>query len=301
MKRISFRDIGLKYVLSPYDEPVTSVRPGEAIVLEVEDACSGQIRAKGDFRDRSKIPFSNPVVGPIYVEGAESGSAISISIQEIKPTTGQGVTYMWEGYLAGYPVFQFFHTGFPREPRICAIKGGSIHFSDRITIPYRPMVGTIGVAPHPGAEAISSGVLPGRHGGNMDVPEVSPGSKVLLPVFHRGALLYLGDVHAAQGDGEIGGSGIEMPADVKISVDLVEETLNWPRIETDSEVMSVATTSAGRSFEDTIRTAFVELSLWMERKHGLNRVDALMLCSQVGRIRVGNLWTVAARIEKKYC
>ncbi len=303
MKRISFRDIGLKYRLSPYDEPIARVVPKETLILEVEDACSGQIRNRGNFRDRSKIPFGNPVLGPIYIEGAEKRTSISVSIEEIRPTMSQGATYLSEfseSYLVASPLFKFMKTSLPREPKICKITDGLVHFTDEITIPYQPMVGTIGVAPHPEAESTSSSVLPGQHGGNMDLPDLGPGSTVFLPVFHKGGLLYVGDVHAVQGDGEISGTAVEMPAEVATKIDLIEESISWPRVETDREIMSVATTSAGRGLEDAIRIAFLELVMWIEEKYGLDRFDGLMLCSQVGRIRIGNLWTVAAKIEKKY-
>ncbi len=304
MKCISFKEIGLKYVLSPYDKPVVNVKPGETLVLETEDASSGQIRKIDDRRDYGKTPFANPVVGPIFVEGAEKGSSISVSIEEIKPMIPQGVTKLSqfnERYLVGPPIFKFIEASLPRDPKICRIKDGSVYFSEKIVIPYKPMVGTIGVAPHPEAESISSGVMPGQHGGNMDLPDVAPSSTVFFPVFHEGALLYVGDVHAVQGDGEISGTAIEMAAEVKVKVDLMRgEPINWPRIETVREVMSVATTTAGRSLEDAIRTAFLELIIWMEDKYGLNRFDGLMLCSQVGKIRIGNLWTVAAKIDRKY-
>jgi acetamidase/formamidase len=304
MNRVTFRNIGLKYVLSPFDNPVLHVKPGETFLIEAEDATSGQVRNKGDKRDRNKIPFGNPVVGPIYVEGSLNGNIVSVKIEHIKPTIKQGTTYFSkfnENYISGSPIFKFVKASLPPESRICKIKNGFVHFSDKIIIPYNPMVGTIGVAPHPESEAISSGILPGRHGGNMDLPDLTVGSTIYLPVFHNGALIYLGDVHAAQGDGEISGTAIEMPAEVKVKVDLLDtKTLNWPRIETKSEVMFVTTTSAGRSLEDAIRTAFIELTIWMEEEYGLNRYEGLMLCSQVGRIRVGNLWTIAAKIERKY-
>lgn len=290
----------MKYTLNPYDEPIIRVKPGETLTLEVEDANSGQIRSKGDLRDRSKIPFGNPVLGPIYVEGAEKGSSISISIRDIKPTIGQGVTYLSEGYLSSVPIFKFMKISLPREPKICKIKDGLIHFSPEITIPYQPMIGTIGVAPNPETASASSLVLPGQHGGNMDLPDVGLESTVFFPIFHKGALLYLGDVHAVQGDGEISGVAIEMPAEVTIKTGLTEETIDWPRIETDHEIMSIATTGAGRGLEEAIKIAFLELVMWMEKKYGLNRFDGLMLCSQAGRISIGNLWAVAAKIEKKY-
>jgi amidase len=93
MQRISYKDIGLKYNLSPFDNPVASVKPGETIILETQDACSGQIQTENDHRDHSKIPFGNPLVGSIYVEGAEKGNTIAVSIADIKPTTGQGCIY----------------------------------------------------------------------------------------------------------------------------------------------------------------------------------------------------------------
>lgn len=302
MKMLSFKNVGLKYTLSPYDEPVAYVKPKETLVLDLEDAPSGQIRREGDLRDRGKVPFGNPLIGPIYIEGAERGSTISVAIKEIKPSIGQGCTYFSEfnqRYLTDVPVLKFMNTALPRKTKICKIEDDIIHF-DNIVIPYRPMIGTIGVAPHPEAESISSSVLPGQHGGNMDLPDVCPGSTVHLPVYHKGGLLYVGDAHAAQGDGEISGTAIEMPAIVTIKVDLSSEQINWPRIENDHEIMSVATTTASRSFEDAIRVAFLELVMWIEKKYGVDRFDGLMLCSQVGRIRVGNLWAVAAIIDKKY-
>jgi amidase len=302
VKRISFKDVGLKYTLSPYDEPVIRVKPKETLAVEVEDAPSGQIRKEGDFRDRSKIPFGNPVVGPIYIEGAEKGGTLSVFVKDIKPTIGQGSTYLSEfnqRYLTDVPVLTFLNNRLPQRTKICQIKDGLVHF-DNIKIPYRPMIGTIGVAPHPQAESISSSVMPGQHGGNMDISDISPGSTVFLPIFHKGGLLYIGDAHAIQGDGEISGTAVEMPAELTIKVDLKKENINWPRIETSHEIMTVVTTSAARSFEDAIRTAFLELVMWMEKKSGIDRLSGLMLCSQVGRIRVGNLWAVAAAIDKKF-
>jgi len=303
LKRISFRDVGLKYALSPFDPPVVHVDPGETLIIEVEDASSGQIRKRTDRRDRKSVPFGNPVVGPIYIRGAKRGSSISVSIIEITSSIGQGATYFSEfneEYVPGTPILKFLGEKFPREPKICKIMNGQVYFSDELAMPYRPMVGTLGVAPHPEGEALSSSVLPGRHGGNMDLPDVCPASTIFLPVFHEGALLYIGDVHAVQGDGEISGTAVEMPAEVKIKVDLKDEYITWPMIENKDEVMFVATTSSGVSLEDAIRTAFLELAIWIEKKFGLNRFDALMLCGQIGKIRIGNLWTVATKIEKKY-
>lgn len=303
LKRVSYRDVGLKYVFSPYDKPVAYVKPGETLILEVEDAASGQIRRSEDVRDREKIPFANPVVGPIHVEGATPKDTLSIDILDIKPLIGQGATYLFNLsplYVFGVPVHSFLDVPFRQKTIICRIHNNLVHFKD-IALPYRPMIGTIGTAPHPEVDAISSSALPGRHGGNMDIPGICPNSTVQLPVFHDGGLLYVGDVHAIQGDGEISGVAVEMPAEVTLRVDLIKgKRIGWPRIVKQNELMCIATTSSDRGLEDAIRTAYFELILWMCEEFGFDRYDALMLCSQVGRIQIGNLWAVAVGISKSY-
>lgn len=302
MKRVSFRDVGLRYVLSPYEKPVVYVEPGELIVVEVEDASSGQVRRPGDVRDRGRVPFGNPVVGPIYVEGAKPGGSVIVGIEGIRSTIGQGAIYFsdfTERYLTEVPILRFVKAVFPYRTRICRIEGGTVFF-DRVGLPYKPMIGTIGTAPRLEVDCASSSLLPGRHGGNMDIPDICPGSRVSLPVFHEGALLYVGDAHAVQGDGEISGTAVEMPAEITLRIDISDQNLRWPRVESEEEMMCIATTSSGRSFEDAVRIAFLELALWIEERYGIDRFDGLMLCSLAGRIRIGNLWSIAAKIEKKY-
>ncbi|MEM2739534.1 MAG: acetamidase/formamidase family protein [Candidatus Bathyarchaeia archaeon] len=302
MKRVSFKNTGLRYTLSPYEKPVAYVKPGESIVVEVEDASSGQIRKPSDVRDRGRIPFGNPLVGPIYVEGARPGGSITVAIEDIRPTIAQGAIYFsefTERYLTEVPILRFMRTAFPYRTKICRIEGDMVLF-DGIKLPYKPMVGTIGTAPHLEAESASSSFLPGRHGGNMDIPDICPGSRVSLPVFHEGALLYVGDAHAIQGDGEVSGTAVEIPAEITLKIDISDRNLGWPRIESEQEMMCVVTTSSGRSFEDAVRIAFLELVVWIEERYGIDRLDGLMICSIAGRIRVGNLWALAAKIEKKY-
>jgi len=303
LQHISYTKVGLKYLLSPYDNPVAHVKPKETIKVTTEDACSGQIQNEDDARDREKIPFGNPVVGPIFVEGADKGDTLCVTIEEISAPTKQGVTYFSEFndvYVAGTPILKFMDIAFPRKPLICKIDDKFVYGPRKIKLPYRPMIGTIAVAPMLQNEAASSGVSPGCHGGNMDIMEIGPASTIFLPVFHKGALLYIGDAHAVQGNGEISGNAVEIRAEVKLKIDLSKERINLPRVETNNEVMYIATTRAGRNLEDAIRTAFFELVLWMEEHYNLNRFEGLMLCSHIGKISIGNLWTAAAKIEKKY-
>jgi acetamidase/formamidase len=161
------------------------------------------------------------------------------------------------------------------------------------------MLGVVGVAPIPELDSMSTSYEPGVHGGNLDLPEMCPRSRVFLPVFHEGGLVYIGDAHAGQGDGEITGTAVEMPAEVTIRLTVhKEKKIEWPRIETEKELICVATANYGRCLKEAIVEAFLQLSSWIESEYGVNRHDAFILCGQAGRIRVGNLWSVAAKIDR---
>ncbi|MGH2542734.1 MAG: acetamidase/formamidase family protein, partial [Ardenticatenaceae bacterium] len=177
------------------------------------------------------------------------------------------------------------------------VRDGKIWWSDTVAIPYRPMIGTLSTAPAMGAP--TSGPA-GRYGGNMDIKEVTHGNTVYLPVFVTGALLHFGDAHAAQGDGELCGTALEMPSTITATVDLIKgKSINWPRIRSNEEIMAVVT---GTPMERSVARAYAELILWMEEEHGLPRWDGYNLCTQVGSISVGHfiLGTVAAKIRLEY-
>jgi len=302
MRRISYKETGLNYTFNPKAEPVARVKPGDTLVLETQDASSGQIRREGDVRDKSSIPFSNPVVGPIYVEGAEAGDSISVLIEEINPLEGLGITYFLdftEHYLTGTSAVSFASGQFPHRTKVCRIEDGQVYLTKNIVIPYRPMVGVVAVAPHPEIESMSSLKNPGPHGGNMDIPDIRPGSKVFLPVFHSGGLLYVGDAHAAMGDGEITGVAVEMPAEIRIRIGLHKGLkLSWPRVETESELVSIVAATGGRELRQAVVEAYLLLSTWISEEYGIDRYDAFILVGEAGRVRIGNLWTAAAKIAK---
>ncbi len=302
MRKISFKEIGLRYVFSPYVHPVARVMPGESLRLEIQDASSGQVRKSEDVRDKSKIPFANPVIGPIYVEGAEPGDIVSILIEDIQPLEGIGAVYYldsFESYLTGISLNKFLDSKLSFRTVICEIKEGYVHLLDGRKIPYSPMLGTIAVAPHPEAESLSTFKNPGPHGGNIDLPDVAPKSRVFLPVYHSGGLVYLGDAHAAQGDGEIFGVAVEMSAEVTVRFDILKrKKIEWPRLETERELVSVVVASGERGLKEAITEAYLQLAIWIEERYGINRRDALILLGQAGKIRIGNLWTAAAKISK---
>lgn len=304
MKKLTLKKQGeLVYTLSRYNPPTIQIDPGETILVETEDAWTGQVRKEGDRRNYSNMPYGNPQSGPIYVRGAEAGDSISVRIIDIQPTIGQGCTrtppYWWYiGSVEQRALDNFLNPKLPENIKICPIRDGIVYFSDRYQLPYEPFIGTIGTAP--ALESISSGYL-GNHGGNMDLPDVCIGNTIYLPVYVDGALLHLGDVHAIQGDGEITGNGVEMPSMCKLSIGLLKgKTIPSPRIESPGYIMAISTSGIGRSLQDAIRLAYIHLVFWMEEDFGIDRFDAFQLCAQVGRLCLGNLWAVAAKFPKKY-
>jgi acetamidase/formamidase len=160
------------------------------------------------------------------------------------------------------------------------------------------MLGRVAVAP--AGEESWGGLWPGNFGGNMDAPDVREGATVYLPIFHDGALFYFGDIHAAQGDGEIVGSGLETTADVTFQFDLIKgRTIRWPRIE---DATHICVAGSVRPLIDAFRIAHVELIEWLAADYGFDRLEAFQVVSQAGTARVANIvdpnYTVVAKFPK---
>lgn len=283
----------LYYEISRHNPPALTIEPGETVTVETEDAFSGQIRREGDRRDTKKMPYGNPQSGPIYVQGAEKGDSLAVHIQKIEARLGQAAS------RTGGPggLGEYLGLDVPHGTRICPVRDGKVWWSSTVAVPYAPMIGTIGTAPEMGVPTTGPA---GPWGGNMDIKEVTQGNTLFLPVFVPGALLHLGDVHAAQGDGELCGTALEMPATVTIKVDLLKgKTIERPRIRSPQELMTVAT---GTPMERSVARAYADLILWMEQEYGIPRWEGFNLCTQVGRISVGHyiIGTVAAIIRLEY-
>jgi amidase len=283
----------LNYEFTRHLAPKVRIDSGETILVEAEDALSGQIRGPGDKRDKLKMPFSNPVSGPIAVTGAVAGDCLAVHINDIRPRDGQCATY------TGSPkqLCEWLGNDVPDGAHTCPIEDGWIHWDETVRIPYRPMLGCIGTAPHWGVPT----TLPaGPHGGNMDLVETRPGSTVYLPVFVDEAYLFLGDAHAAMGHGELSATGLEMASETTITVDLIKGArIDSPRIVSQDEIMTIAT---GCPMERSIAEAYAKLILWMESDYGWDRWKAYDLLTHVGQISVGyyGIGTVATKIEKRY-
>ena len=293
------------YVIGPYAEPIATVKPGESFTVETLDAFENKIDSPdADITKLITLPYVNPLTGPIYVEGAEKGDTLSVAINSIEVTRDYGVSALIPefGGLCGTIFTRTLNPPLPARVMLHPIKDGEISFSDDLDIPaypYEPFYGTIGTAPE--VEAISS-LAPGFHGGNMDAADVCPGNTILLPVSVPGALLFVGDGHAAQGDGEVCGVATEIPTRGSLTIDLIKgKAISTPRVISEEYIMSIG---SARPMEDAARIAFFDLIMWLEADYGIERLTAYQLCSQVARVRLANmvdiLYSVVAKFPKRY-
>lgn len=294
----------LKYVFG-VAPPVLKIKPGDTVETWTEDAFNGSVRKPGD---REQGP-PNPQTGPFYIEGAEPGDTLAVHLIKIEPASDQGAGAVFPGFGAltatGYtptldqPIPQrYWFFAIDRTARTATFRASESSFE--VKIPLHPFLGCIGVAPAAG-EARST-IVPEAFGGNMDAPDVRAGTTVYLPVNVPGALLYLGDGHAAQGEGEIAGTAIEVPMNVTFSVDLIKgQQLAWPRLEDDNYIMAAG---SYRPLEDTFRIAYYGLIEWMAVDYGLAKLDAYELLSQVSETKVTQLvdpnYTVIAKVAKRF-
>jgi acetamidase/formamidase len=271
----------LYYETGPANSPTLWVDPGEVFEVVTHMSRGPDLSVVPEkLRDEwlSHEPYTvergNPSSGAVWVRGAEPGMAVEVSIEAIDLAS------------VGYTMFAGDNRLFPATPvttsdlptaRVVRIGDGQVMWDDRLSLPVRPMVGMVGVAP---AHEAQSNLRVGEWGGNMDVQEVGPGARVRLVVNVPGALLHIGDVHALQGDGEIGGSAIETCGVIRLRAELVEQSpeMTWPRILTGDRMMTVA---AGRPAERAFRIAVSELIRWLHADYGLEPQEAVLLLSQI--------------------
>ena len=290
---------------APTSSRSSTVDPGAVVSAETHDAFEGAIKHETDIPSKIlNFPFLNPQNGPIWVNGAEKGDTLAVYIESIVPRGPQprGTTVVMPefGGLVGTGQTALLNPALPERVKKLEITlETGTKWNDKITLPYEPFIGTIGTSPE--IEAISS-LVPDYYGGNMDLPDVGVGAVVYLPVNTKGALLYLGDCHAAQGDGELCGVAIEHPTVTTVQVDLIKGwSIAWPRLETKDFIMTIG---SARPMEDAARIAYRELCRWMAADYGFEEIDAYMLLTQAGRVRLGNMvdpkYTLGASIKKSY-
>ena len=292
------------YTMGPYSNPVLNIKPGDQVICETLDAFEGKITSENDKPSEIlEMPFLNPQCGPIMVEGAEKGDTIAVHIESMVPRGPQprGTCCMIKefGALTGTYYTATLNEPLPEKVRKVEIDEENVYWSQRVTLPYRPHIGTLSCSPE--IDSINS-LTPDNHGGNMDLPDMGPGTITYLPVRSPGGRVFIGDAHACQGDGEVCGVAVEYPTVTTITIDLIKDwTIEWPRLEADDFIMAIGST---RPLEDTTRIAYRELIYWMEKDYGFDKWDAYMMLSQCGKVRLGNFvdpkYTIGAAIPKKY-
>ncbi|PTE06807.1 acetamidase/formamidase family protein [Mesorhizobium helmanticense] len=273
--------------------PVERVAPGSTIEFQCLDSSGGQLQADSTVADIEKFDFDrvNPVTGPIFVEGAEPGDALKVTIEMFKPS-GFG----WTGNIPG---FGLLADDFP-EPALNIWKydAASLEpalFGKNARVPLKPFAGTIGNAP---AEmGLHSVVPPRRVGGNLDIRDLAAGTVLYLPVEVAGALFSVGDTHAAQGDGEVCGTAIESPMDVVLKLDLVKDArLKTPRFTTPGPVTRhldakgyEVTTGIGPDLMTGAREAVAQMVDLLADRYAMDPVEAYMLVSVCGDLRISEI------------
>lgn len=293
-----------RYVYGPYADPVLRIEPGDVVRAETLDAFGGAIKTEQDMPTAVlNMPYVNPQCGPIAVTGARKGDVLAVHILDIEPRGPQpvGTTALIPefGGLVATPSTAMLNPPIPERVKKMEVTRAGVKFSERVMLPYEPFIGTLGVSPE--IEAVSS-LQPDYWGGNMDLPDVAPGAVVYFPVQLEDAYLYLGDCHGRQGDGELCGVAVEMPAWATVQVDLIKGwSIPGVRLETQDFIMSLG---SARPMEDAARMAYRDLIRWLVSDYGFEESEAYFLCTQAGRIRVGNMvdpkYTLGASILKSY-
>jgi acetamidase/formamidase len=273
--------------------PAVTIAPGESVEFKDIDALCGQITPSSTAQTLLSLDpdLVNPIAGPVYVDGAEPGDTLKVTLTDFT-TAGWG----WTGI---FPEFGLLAEDFP-NPALHIWSYDSAFsipaaFGSWARVPLRPFCGTIGVAR---AEAGAFSTLPPYPtGGNMDIRDLGEGVELYLPVAVKGALFSIGDPHAAQGDGEVCGTAIESPMSVTAHIDLIKgRKLTFPQFRSagpltrhlDAKGYDV-TTGIGPDLMESARDAVRGMIDLLGRTQGLSAENAYMLCSVCGDLRISEI------------
>ncbi|MGB9141116.1 MAG: acetamidase/formamidase family protein [Aestuariivirga sp.] len=273
--------------------PAVRITPGETISFNPPDSSGGQITAASTVADLGTLDFGkvNPVAGPVYVDGAEPGDAIKVTLLEFGPSG-------W-GWTANIPGFGLLADQF-KDPALHIWKYDAASLAPALygpggRVPLKPFCGTIGLAP--AENGLHSVVPPRRMGGNLDIRDIAAGTVLYLPVEVKGGLFSVGDTHAAQGDGEVCGTAIESPCTIAAKFELVKAAnLAFPRFTTPGPVSRhldvkgyEVTTGIGPDLMEGARAAVSGMIDLLSKRYNMNAVDAYMLCSVCGDLRISEI------------
>jgi acetamidase/formamidase len=260
---------------SAANPPVLHIWPGETVHTTTVDA------AGVDEKGVSRVLGGNPQTGPFFVETALPGDVLVVRLNRVRLNRDWAISddgIVGRALDPGFAVkmkdgFKNVRWRLDRQRGLAMLETPTAHLAN-YTVPVRPMLGCVAVAPGFGAAPPPTGDS-GRFGGNMDFNEIVEGATVYLPVMQPGALLYIGDGHAVQGDGELNGNALETSMDVEFTVDVItNKALMTPRVESPTHIMTVG---LGGTLEDALRAATSSLGQWLEQDHNLTPSEIAMV------------------------
>lgn len=282
-------------------EPVIRVESGAEVTFDALDASNGQLTAASTVADLATLDFDrvDQVCGPVHVEGAEPGDTLQVELLDFTPGD-------W-GWTAAIPGFGLLTEEFPDAAlRITRLASGVAEFLPGVRIPLAPFCGELGVAP---AGEPRSTIPPTELGGNMDTRHLTAGSTLWLPIAVPGALFSLGDGHAAQGDGEVCGTAIETPMQATVRLTIRRDIrVTAPEFRT-AGPLGISTNTAGWYAADGVgpdlmtaaRDATRRLIDRLGNEHGLAAIDAYLLMSVAGDLRISEIVDQPNWIVTAYC
>lgn len=287
--------IHLSKMHDKHNETALRVIPGETFKVETELNGGDWLQSLEDTWSPDKGKGPN-LTTCIYIEGAHPDDTLAVEILDIKvDTIGYTGFAGWRTKL----IQDIYPNHWDIVTKTVAIDSAGVHWSESLTLPIKPMIGTIGIAPKDGA---ISNQFAGHHGGNMDVQEITKGTTIYFPVNCEGAILHIGDVHAIMGDGEINhGGGIECRSEVVLRTYIIPKTKHheWLRLENDEYMMSIA-------IEKDMYTSFCgatrELIYWMKEDYHFDEQEAYLLLGEVMEAHCPQVFNPSyiCKIAKKY-
>jgi acetamidase/formamidase len=271
------------YLWSKSHRPVLEIDSGDQVTFQIREVTSSQLTAKSTTSDLANLDASKfyPLAGPVRVRNAHVGDALAIDVLKVE-TANWG----WSAIIPGLGALEEFNEPFLWKWNLG--KSQWARFKAGMKVRLRPFCGVMGVAP--GSDGFVEAMPPGNHGGNLDTRHLTVGSKLLLPVWADGGLFSVGDLHAAQGDGEVCVTAIECPGTVTVRIGLIKGAkLDAPRYFTAGERTVenyYVTTGIAPDLMDASRAAIRRMIDDLTRITSLTREEAYIFCSVAGDLRI---------------
>ena len=281
------------YSMSAHHKAAASCQPGETVIFETQDCFSNQIQTEEMLFESTDWESINPATGPLNIEGAEVGDTLKVEIKKIELNKqGVMITSPEMGFLEEFIT--------DSETKIIAVEDNKAVFNEQIKIDLNPMIGVIGTSPGRDEKEVPCGT-PASHGGNMDTKVIKEGSTLYLPVNVPGAMLAMGDLHAAMGDGEVVVTGIEIAGEVTVKVDLIKnKKLSDPMVETKTAFYTIA---SGTDLDAAAKKASNNMFRFLKERLPLSNNQIAMLMSIICDLQISQVVdpqkTARMRVDKE--